>query len=427
MTQLKDLQDIIGLDIKSLQEVAENTTPQSKSRYQNRWLVLEKQLIEERKAPSLPAYLLYEYQFNGKSTRDLGKELGYTGAGVLKLMKKLGIPTKTAAETISEKKPFYGRHHSKEAKGKIGKANRKIRQEDIDALTNLVIEEIQAHKEGRIDRLSSNKELARALGFKNSTDAARSLTRHLPKTLRRYRSNHLISEVFKDLRGNAEFNSKMSKIRSERMKRLHQNPEFEKGAIKRGIKAAESFRKNAYYIEGRFSASSMQEGAAALLLEKYIPEYKITEGINFQVRDKGINNGGIDFLVNGEFLEWHPIVMSSSILRSGRTWRGDISAKMFPAYLEGLNFLPASERKDFKEFVAGKLGEVYRNSRQGAVDNSEYKGTTVALASNVEELYNFIAKYNPNLPSFPNFASEFRQTIKHVKQFKVEKPAKEAA
>jgi len=74
-----------------------------------------------------------------------------------------------------------------------------------------------------------------------------------------------------------------------------------------GIASSLKRRQNKYHVEGRFYADSLQEGATALVLEKIVPGYSVVEGRTFQVRNRGINNGGIDFLVDGEFLEWHPI------------------------------------------------------------------------------------------------------------------------
>ena len=100
---------------------------------------------------------------------------------------------------------------------------------------------------------------------------------------------------------------------------------------------------------------------------------------------------------------------------------------MFPAYLEGLDFLPEKDKKEFKEFCVRKLGEVQRNARQTSVDNSEYKGTNLSVATNEGGLYNFIARSSNNLPTLDDFKREFKRAIKYVKQFKVEKSIKEKA
>ena len=86
MTQLKDLQDIIDLEIKSVKEVI---SPNSRKD----WIGMEKELIESESAPSLPAYLLYEYHFNNESIHNLAKKLEIKDNNSLRnMMIKMGIP-----------------------------------------------------------------------------------------------------------------------------------------------------------------------------------------------------------------------------------------------------------------------------------------------------------------------------------------------
>lgn len=365
MTQLKDLQDIINLDIRSLQEVVDKTNPRAKHSYVKQ-IELEKKLVEQGKAPSLPAYLLYEYQFNGIPIKELSKKTGLCYGTLYRILKKIGIPIKTKSEAR------IGLYHSKETKRKISEVNR---------------------------------------GENNPFYG-----KHLSKEHKQKISDALGGE------NNPNFGKTFSEKDRERLSKANMTSIAIKRNRRQGIKNAEALRRNSYNVEDRFFASSQQEGATALMLEKYIPNYQVQERKTFQVRDKGICNGGIDFLVNGEFLEWHPIVLYSKA-----SPRGDIPQKMFPAYLEGLEFLPEDKRKEFREFCAKKLEEIYKEARHTAVDNSGYKGTRVNLVKDEKELYEFIARYNPNLPAFPIFASEFRKTIGYVKKFKVEKPTKEKA
>ena len=88
MVKLNDLHDIIELEIKSIDEII---SPHSRKD----WLGIERRIIESGIAPSLPAYLLYEYQFNNKSIRDLAGKLAVFYRGLNNLMKKIGIPILT--------------------------------------------------------------------------------------------------------------------------------------------------------------------------------------------------------------------------------------------------------------------------------------------------------------------------------------------
>lgn len=185
-----------------------------------------------------------------------------------------------------------------------------------------------------------------------------------------------------------------------------------------GAKAAEAIRKSSYNIEDRFYTQSQQEGATALLLEKYVPGFEITEEKNFQVRDKGISNGGLDFLVDGEFLEWHPMV-----LYNGK--RGDIPtpevAKAVKSILAYLSKTDPESKRGYRDFYKGELGKDYLATRQTAVDNSGYAGTQVSLATNEQELYDFIQRHGRDLPSHAAFKKEFKDAVKYVKSFAVQK------
>jgi hypothetical protein len=117
MTQLEDLLDIQYLDIKSIQEVAKESS--QPGRYK-KYFEFERSLIQRGIAPSLSAYLLYEYQFNKKTLEDLGRELGLSWRPVKELMQKMNIPIKTRSEAHMEVYP------SKETRMKISKAHKGI-------------------------------------------------------------------------------------------------------------------------------------------------------------------------------------------------------------------------------------------------------------------------------------------------------------
>lgn len=375
-------------------------------------------------------------------------------------------------------------------------AKKLIRKEDIEALVELVREEIEMHKQGKIDRLSTNKDVSEAAGIGKTT-----MWRYLKamsEDEKKYREGKLRRENSKEVgKRNAElrkgffsftnkqrmniYNRGLGKLTREQ--RVEHSREIGKRAVemrkgihsltyeqrkeigrkvgiktaelkigvhgltreqlretgirsgrktlelKRGIfglseeqkrensiKALETIRNNSYFVENRFYTQSQQEGAVALLLEKYL-DYKIKDGKNFQIRNKRLNNGGIDFLVNEEFLEWHPIILTGNR-------RGDISPRELVSYKKVLKSLPDETRKEFKEEYSKVLAINYRNSRQEAVDNSDYTGKNVIVTTNVRELYDFIRKFSNNLPSFDEFKSEFNQKVKYVKGFKVEKESK---
>jgi hypothetical protein len=190
--------------------------------------------------------------------------------------------------------------------------------------------------------------------------------------------------------------------------------------IANGRKSLETNRKK-YHVEGRFYTQSKQEGAVALLLEEFVYGTRATEdGVNFQVKDRRINNGGIDFLVGGEFLEWHPI-----ILHMGR--RGDVESKEeLDSYRKLTSVMTPEQKKEFDKKYKQVLAVNYRNTRQESVNNSGYAGAQVTLAKDPQELYGFIsARATKPVPSFDEFRREFKKLQKYVGSFEVKKGIQE--
>ena len=84
----------MDLNVKSLEEMyIDESASQNAWRYE-KYFDFEDRLIKEGRAPSLPAYLLYEHWFNGKGSRELGNELGVSHQTCINIMGKLGIPVK---------------------------------------------------------------------------------------------------------------------------------------------------------------------------------------------------------------------------------------------------------------------------------------------------------------------------------------------
>ena len=85
MAQLAYLEDIANLDIRSLQEVIAEAHPRVKHRYR-KWEEIEAHLINDGVAPSLSAYLLYEYQFRGKGRRELREDFGIEAEKIIQII-----------------------------------------------------------------------------------------------------------------------------------------------------------------------------------------------------------------------------------------------------------------------------------------------------------------------------------------------------
>ncbi|MBT3577285.1 hypothetical protein HN499_00570 [archaeon] len=215
-------------------------------------------------------------------------------------------------------------------------------------------------------------------------------------------------------RGRAEshLGKKLSNETKKKISDSHYTPEaIERDRI-HGILTCERIRLQKYHVDKRFYSDSIEEGAVALMLEDYVIGKKgIKEGVNFQVKDRGIDNGGIDFLVNDEFLEWHPIqdydekdrdvrVMYRELKKDARTPEGQKTVNEW--------------RKDHRD----ELAVDYWMKRQGAVDDSGYAGANVELARNERELYDFMVKHGADV-SYTAFRKDFNDKKKYVKTCKV--------
>ncbi|MFA5856332.1 MAG: hypothetical protein WC867_03175 [Candidatus Pacearchaeota archaeon] len=202
-------------------------------------------------------------------------------------------------------------------------------------------------------------------------------------------------------------------VTEEELKEIQKDNGKRMGRIN-GKRTVELHRKNSYHVEGRFYCSSQQEGAVALLLEKYIPSYRIIEKVNFQVNDKNLNNGGIDFLVNEQFLEWHPIILSGNDKK-----RGDIPISDCPSYFKICHSLDETERKEFQNDFSCVLAMNYYDKRKRDIDNSQYLGYSLVHLKDIGDLYDYLVTSTRNIPEFHEFKKEFTRTINYVKDFKV--------
>jgi len=454
MTQLQHLEDLhthpACQNIKSLQEIIAEARHPSRFR---RWEEIEAHLINDGLAPSLSAFLLYEYQFRKRSIRDLTEEINCSKYNLRYIMKKIGIPIKTISE-----------------------AKTKVSEEDKKRIAEFIRKELEAHKQDPSKRLSSNSEIEELLGVAQACCYFDYLTeeekdyrrRELFKQRGQYIKRNCLgifglsseekSRAAKEMhrRRKKEFKEKGigiygltpkqlseagkkggNKIKREKVG-IHGMTREERQRIGRksglktfrdgtGIfslnekerqrirrKGAEGARKKKrYYVNGRFRTDSQQEGAVALLLEKYIPGYRIEEGQTFQAN--GDTPCLFDFILPQAIVEWHPINIGYDANKEDRQAYRELREEV----------RTPEERKALRELVhefKEDLAVEYWIQRQEASDNSEvYRGREVILARTPEELYNeVIVRFGENYPSKQQFVREFRELKKRVKKTKQE-------
>lgn len=430
MTQLQDIQNIVDLDIKSLEQIiAESKQP---GRYK-RLLRIQEKLKNERKAPSLSAYLLYEYQFGNRSAVDLGNELGYTNVSILNLLKKMNIPIKTISESREPGRPSYGELYGMyvydglsdiRISKKLGckktsvyrwrkeygiKGRKKRTKAEKQNMSRLASNRAPPTNETRMriskgllrtEKLSKDElfylsvieeltdtEIAELIGCSHATVFNWRKEYEIP-------GRRLHSETIREVMSEAQKKRLMDPIERLRLIEMSKN------------RCVERYTLNGNYFD------SKSEAAAGILLQKYIPNYRLQKGNNFQAN--GDTFCIFDFVIPKAIVEWHPINLRYDLKRNeDRTALRELeeSAKT-PDEKKSLNELRSQIESD--------AAVEYWIRRQDASDKSQiYKGKEVILVTNFNELYDQVLSRYCNkyvLPSKSEIRREFgilsKQAIK---------------
>lgn len=162
----------------------------------------------------------------------------------------------------------------------------------------------------------------------------------------------------------------------------------------------------AYQIDQRFYTYSRQEGAVALMLEKYIDDFKIEDEINFQVKPNGEDRNRIDFLVNDTFLEWHPIILSP---------QGEINSSTQHDKLKSvLRRLSPDDKKIFNRRYRYILKQNYIKKRTELIHKSCYAEKKLFVATTKKELHKFICEHSHQPVKYKQFNQDFTRFIKQI-------------
>ncbi len=117
MVQLKDIDDIQDLEIVSLDELLERRGYKG---FKEKFKQIEKRIVEEGKASSLTAYLLYEHQFRQRSLTELASEIGICRPSIQNLFKNAKIPKRSGGESSKLEKN----------KKKVSEKNKRVSDEE---------------------------------------------------------------------------------------------------------------------------------------------------------------------------------------------------------------------------------------------------------------------------------------------------------
>jgi hypothetical protein len=326
-----------------------------------------------------------------------------------------------------------GEHLSEEAKRKLSEAHKgmhaseETRKKMSDAGRKLDDNQAALLMHHFVNSYTPTKELEERYGVSNQTITQSYRLWAIEKGL-------LTQEEYEDAKRRRELgrNRKMSeeakkslseKLKGENAPAYGTHPSEETlEKMRRAALIREKRKLKRYQVEyegSKFGTSSISEGASAIMLQRYIPGFKIEHDKTFQ--ENGDTGCIYDFILKDAILEWHPIEIAHD---------GD---KYLPEDYKVFKELKASaktgDRKaisEIKRSLEKDLAVEYWFTRQDASNGSQiYKGKEVFLARDTQELYDFISRYNKNMISYGQFKDEFGGLCGYVKQF--ERKKKESA
>jgi hypothetical protein len=159
--------------------------------------------------------------------------------------------------------------------------------------------------------------------------------------------------------------------------------------------------------EARFCSRS--ERVCATLLQRYIPRFRLEEGISFQVpigTDRQGNTLAVDFLVDGVLVEYHPLRFQRDRRRCGDFTDSDDHA----LFRKILHVLSGARREFFCRAVNRQLADGYYARRRALLDlHPLFRRTELIVVTDPSELYRkVIARFGRGYPESEQvFVSDF--------------------
>jgi hypothetical protein len=161
---------------------------------------------------------------------------------------------------------------------------------------------------------------------------------------------------------------------------------------------------------------SRSEAICAELLKRFVPHFRLQEGITFQV-PIGIDGRGntlaVDFFVDGVLFEYHP----ARFFKNKKGF-GDFKNKdEYKAYAKLFHSVGGVERELFHEAMKAHLKENYYQRRRALLDrHPQYRRTELVVATTPEEFYSLIlCRFGRNIPKnverFLELFDELRETL----------------
>ena len=293
-----------------------------------------------------------------------------------------------------------------------------LRQQNVgephrQSIYNFVTQELQAFSQGQINRLSSERDLARIFRVNEATVIELLTDPQLGLAPSQAHLRHYAQLM------QAPHSAPVEALRRVATLFMRERLTREDTAIQVGEKSThpqsgrevlEARRRGDIKIKG-ITFDSYEEAACALLLERYVPGFKLDEGKTVQVR---IAPHRFDFLVNATIIEYHP-----TLLFRTKTGLGSFESHADYAQFNRVKMsLPLEQRKLFIEETRLLLAQAYAQSRKALLEASlEHKSTPLIVAESPAEFYWLVLRRfgGDDVPPLESFLREFRRLKRFVK------------
>jgi hypothetical protein len=158
---------------------------------------------------------------------------------------------------------------------------------------------------------------------------------------------------------------------------------------------------------------SVAEAACAIMLELYVPDFKVQEGVTYQI---AMHNGGsVDFAISGVLFEYHHLRSYRDRRRFG-DFKDRQSYEAFQRQFCRVRNNPYKREKLIAQ-TRRELRESYINRRRQMIDaNPIHRGRELIVATSVEELYeNVIRRFNPHFsPNRDEFLELYERLVRTI-------------
>lgn len=152
--------------------------------------------------------------------------------------------------------------------------------------------------------------------------------------------------------------------------------------------------------ETSLTFASKSEYACGMLLERYVRGFELKNGVNFQV---GVGHSKtIDFLVDGVFVEYHPINLKFE-------FDNPVALRRL---LDGIRRVDKHAKREIVDAIKQELAEKYYRRRKFLVTLAAGKDTELICCFSPEDFCkNVIRRFGDATPKVPVLLTQFHNLI----------------